>query len=385
PQRVLDKASWQPPVVVIQRAGTFALEDKEQIWADNAASSPYFGRVYTCNVEFRAQTGNASGPIPVMVAYSPDGGDMWVQRHISGNNGGGASFLKHGFLDGCTMRTDSHGVVYLFLARFFAGLPGLGYHAMFKSYDGGRHWTAEQRGPTINDMCYQVDPVYNRCVMDGYAGARIDLSAMPSIDIANGAPSGAGATNTIVDAWSDGSFGFNQEKTLVAWSSNGGQSWSNPVVASLPGDRSMYSAPAISPTGDRVYVMYEGVTSPWRGADMNSPRPYHGVFRSAPFGAAGLGGWSTLYEGPLGDIRATYPGHDIYQERVGDYVYAAASRDYGVGLWTDASRAAVCPAVQDFRARSIASLTRALPAPWPLADCPPTWGNTDIMAVIGAP
>jgi hypothetical protein len=28
--------------------------------------------------------------------------------------------------------------------------------------------------------------------MDGYAGARIDLSAAPSVDIANGAPAGQG-------------------------------------------------------------------------------------------------------------------------------------------------------------------------------------------------
>ncbi len=385
PTSVLDKSSWKPPVVVIQRAGEFALEDKEQIWADNAAASAYFGRVYTCNAEFRAQTGGSGSPVPVMVAYSPDGGDTWVQRKLPGNSGGGFSFFKHGFLDGCTIRTDSNGVVYLFLTHFGVGQPGVGYHALFKSYDGGQHWTDEQRGPSINDMCYQVDPVYGRCVMDGFAGARIDLSAGPSVDIANGAPTGQNATNVIVDAWSDGSFGFNNEKTLVSWSSNGGSTWSTPAVASLPADRTMYSAPAISPAGDRVYVIYQAVTSPWRGADMASERPYHGVFRTATFGGAGLGGWSTLYNGPLGDIRATYPGHDLYQERVGDYVYAAASRSYGAGVWTDASNAEVCGPIQDYRASSLAAGTHALPAPWPLTDCPATFGNTDIMSVSTAP
>ena len=52
PERV-QKSSWMRPNIVIRAAGTFALEDKEQIWADNAASSPYFGHVYTCNAEFR--------------------------------------------------------------------------------------------------------------------------------------------------------------------------------------------------------------------------------------------------------------------------------------------------------------------------------------------
>ncbi len=83
----------------------------------------------------------------------------------------------------------------------------------------------------------------------------------------------------------------------------------------------------------------------------------------------------------MGDIRATYPGHDIYQERVGDYVYGAASRTYGVGLWADASDATVCPAVQAWRAASFAAGERVLPgAPWPLADCPDDWGNVQILA-----
>jgi hypothetical protein len=142
----------------------------------------------------------------------------------------------------------------------------------------------------------------------------------------------------------------------------------------------MYSAPAISPDGSRVYVMYEGPTAPWRGADMSSPRPYHGVFRSAAFGPGGPAGWETLYAGPLGDLRGTYPGHDIYQERVGDYVYAAAAARYGAGVWTDARDAAVCGPVQAYRAASLAAGALALPAPWPLADCPAGFGNTDIWS-----
>jgi hypothetical protein len=221
--------------------------------------------------------------------------------------------------------------------------------------------------------------------MDGYAGARTDLSATPSVDIANGAPTGEGATNEIVDAWSDAPT-LNGEVTKLLWSTDGGKTWQGPAIVSLPGDRPIYSAPAISPTGDRVYVIYEAVTSPWMGTDMTSPRPYHGIFRTAAIGGNGApSGWSTALIGPLGDLRATYPGHDIYQERIGDYVYAAATRTYGLAVWTDASDAAVCPAVQAYRAASIAAGTRALPAPWPLADCPGTFGNTQIQSATTAP
>jgi hypothetical protein len=136
----------------------------------------------------------------------------------------------------------------------------------------------------------------------------------------------------------------------------------------------------VSPAGDRAYVVYEAVTSPWRGSDMTSSRPYHGVFLTAPLSANGPGSWTTLYNGQLGDLRATYPGHHLNQERIGDYVYAAASRSYGVGVWLDARNAAVCSAIQSWRAQSVAAGAPVIPAPWPLSDCPATWGNTDIWA-----
>jgi hypothetical protein len=256
------------------------------------------------------------------------------------------------------------------------GLPTHSFHVVFTSTDGGVSWSKQQTLFRSTDPCYFTDPIYGRCVMDGYAGARTDLSAAPSVDIANGAPTGAGATNTIVDAWVDGT--LNAEKAMVAY--NRGGTWSTPAAVSLAGDRPIYAAPAISPVGDQAYVVYEAVTSPWRGADMTSPRPYHGVFLTSAVPASGVGAWTAAYVGPMGDIRASYPGHDIYQERIGDYVYAAATRTYGVGLYIDASRAAVCSDVQAYRAASLAAGARALPAPYPPDDCPATFGNTDVIA-----
>jgi hypothetical protein len=397
PTSVLNKASWKAPVIVNTHTGQTAFQDKEQIWADNAASSPFFGRVYICNPEFRS-VGQHRGlggnfPAPLTLSYSADGGDTWSTKQITsaGTPGFGPNLWG---LSGCTIRTDSHGVVYVFAEMFqnptIVGLPTRGFHVLFKSFDGGVKWTKAQVVRQITDPCYFIDPVYDRCVLDGFAGARTDLSASPSVDIANGAPTGVGATNQIVDAWADGGTNVNDTTAKLAWSRDGGATWSGPVTVSLAGDRPLYAAPAISPTGDRIYIIYEADTAPWRGADMTSPRPYHGVFLTTPLGVNGapppLGSWSIVYNGSTdtsaghNDLRGTYPGHDIYQERVGDYVYAAATRTYGVSVWTDAQNATVCGPVQTYRATSLAAEKRVLPAPWPLADCPTTFGNTDIWS-----
>jgi hypothetical protein len=388
PTSVLQKNSWQPPVIVSSNQGQTSFQDKEQIWADNASSSAFFGHVYICSNDFRSNAAhqNANAPVPVLVFSSGDGGASWTKTQVTSATTNAHGSAQNGFgYSGCTIRTDSHGVVFLFAERFANpanGLPTHSAHVMFKSFDGGRHWTQPQVIAQVTDPCYFIDPVEGRCVMDGFSGARTDLAASPSVSIANGAPSGAGATDEIVDAWADAPV-LNHEVTNVAFSRDAGASWSAPQSVSLPGDRPLYAAPAIAPNGSRAYVVYEADMAPWAGADFQSPRPYRGVLVSSALDPNGVPtGWLTEFTERPGDLRATYPGHDLYQERVGDYVYAAASNDYGVGVWTSAPDAGVCDAVQSYRARSLAAGHRVLPgAPWPLADCPPNFGNTNIESI----
>jgi hypothetical protein len=382
-----DKSTWKPPVVINTHGGATAFEDKEQIWADNAETSPNFGNVYICNAEFRSLGLHLPGttPAPLKVYTSTDGGTTWRVKQVTPAGSPGRNNPTEWGYSGCTIRTDNHGVVYMFAERFqnpaIVGFPTHGTLVMWKSFDGGKHWTKQDLLHRITDPCYFVDPVYGRCVMDGYAGARSDLASGPSVDIANGAPTGSDATNEIIMNYID-SPTLNHVVSRVEYSTDAGGTWNGPQTVSLPGDRAMYTAPSISPDGRRAYVVYNADVDPWRGADMMSARRYHGVFRQTAVARGGaLTGWRTAYNGPLGDLRASYPGHDIYQERIGDYVYSAASRTYGVGVENDLRNASVCGPVQQYRAESLAAGALALPAPWPIRDCPQTFGNLDIWGV----
>jgi hypothetical protein len=142
---------------------------------------------------------------------------------------------------------------------------------------------------TVVDPCFALnfDGTGNRCVEDGLAVARNDLSASPSVSIANGAPTGTGATNQIVNAWADGRDGLNHEHVLFSTSTGGGLpgTWSAPrAIETSPTDRGYYAAPAISPTGSDVWVVYNAFTTPFR-TNTTSPRGLVGVVEHAPISA----------------------------------------------------------------------------------------------------
>ena len=136
-----DEAAWKLPVIA-SRQTSAQFSDKEQIWADNAASSPFFGNVYVCYADFRGN-GNGFTNQPLMVLtlerrrrqLDPAARSRPATNNIHSKNGFGRS--------GCTVRTDSHGVVYVFTFQFgFSADDGrAGQIQMIKSFDGGKHWT----------------------------------------------------------------------------------------------------------------------------------------------------------------------------------------------------------------------------------------------------
>src|SRR6266480_2100022 len=384
---VSDKNNWKVPVLVSKQSST-TFSDKEQIWADNAESSPFFGNCYLCWAAFRSLSSGNGSPQPLAVATSRDGGDTWTVNQVTPASNNPFN-MKQGFgRSGCTVRTDSNGVVYVLANQFAVGMPGQGSHILVKSFDGGKSWTKPQNIGLAVDTCFSVqfDGTGFRCVEDGLAGARDDLGSAPSIDIANGAPTGADATNEIVRTWVDGRDGVNHEHVFVSYSTNGGDTWSAPAATETADDRGYYSAIAISPKGTDAYLVYNAFTTPLRN-DTTSSRGLVGVVKHADIGANGApGAWSELHRGATGDPRGSSQ-NNLWLEFLGDYVYAVATNTYGAAVWNDTRNAVDCPVIDTWRAAAQLAIQNGTPVPAkpaPEQDCPhppptSTFGNSDIF------
>src|SRR5207245_10408247 len=78
------------------------------------------------------------------------------------------------------------------------------FELMSTSNNGGTSWSRPTPVAGPVNQPGALDPVQGRPVIDGVAGARSDLAPAPSVDIANGAPTGADATNRIVMSYVSG-------------------------------------------------------------------------------------------------------------------------------------------------------------------------------------
>ena len=370
--------AWKPPVIVSkQNAALFS--DHEMVAVDDATSSPFFGHVYVCNAAFRSQEIGGL-PEPIVVNSSADGGDTWITRQLSpsvNNN-------TIGGRQDCAVNTDSKGTLYVFWDGIDPKTKTLAIF-MIRSFDGGQSFERPARVVT-HIVTTGLRDFTGDLTFDGQAGARD--GSFPTVDIANGAPTGADATDEIVLAWSNGPTPSDthpgpNEQVKVMTSSDGGVTWTSSGVASPTSDRPDFPAMAISPDGTDAYLTYMNFLQPWQSTN-TAPRLFQGVVRHAEVDPAtgAIGGWSDIHRGPTGDARGS-SANALIDEFLGDYDYAFATRDSVTVAWNDARNAADCPSIDAYR-DDVASGDAAGAAsdptrPAPEQDCPATFGNTDIF------
>ena len=183
------------------------------------------------------------------------------------------------------------------------------------------------------------DPVQGDVSFDGVTGAR--TNSFPSVDIANGAPTGADATNVLSITWADAGEGLNKERALVSLSGDGGNTWTAPVDTAASGDRPDFPAVALAPDGSEIYEVYDGFLQPFQ-TDNSQPRLFQGVVRAAPLSGTTAGAFVTLGRGEAGDARAS-SANALEAEFLGDYNYVEATRTGAVAVYNDARSGAAAP------------------------------------------
>jgi hypothetical protein len=371
-------AAWKAPVIVTKQNATL-FSDHEMIAVDDASSSPFFGHVYVCDAAFRSQE-IGGFPEPIVLNSSADSGETWTTRQVSpavdNNTIGGRQ--------DCAVNTDSKGTVYVFWDGIDPRTKTLAIF-MIRSFDGGRTFVRPAQIVT-HIVTTGIPDFTGDHTFDGQAGARD--GSFPTVDIANGAPTGADATDEIVLAWSNGptpsdtSPGPN-EQVKVMTSTNGGGSWATSGVASPASDRPDFPAIAISPDGTDAYLTYMAFMQPWQSTN-TTPRLFQGVVRHADVNPAtgAIGAWSDIHRAPTGDARGS-SANALVDEFLGDYDYTFATNDFVVAVWNDARNAADCPAIDAYRDDvadgTAAGVSTDPTRPAPEQDCPATFGNTDIF------
>jgi BNR repeat-like domain len=360
-------SAWSAPAIVSQaRQSSTTFSDKPTVWADNASSSPFFGRVYVCYTQFKSQQVN--GPAPVAVSHSSDGGVTWtrpVTLSASANNKNGTG------RQGCVVKTDSKGRAYVL---FESTKQGNSVQLLDRSDDGGTKWDTPRAIADVVDVG-QIDPVSGDPVFDGVAGARTD--SFPSMDIANGAPTGTGATDTIGVVWSDARDGTGHEQARATFSTDRGDTWSTARNIAESGDRPDFPAIALSPDGAHVYLTYDNFTKGFQ-TDLSATRPMQGKVRAGTV----TGSFSTKFTGPTGDARGS-SANALDGEFIGDYNWIVATNSFAVAVYNDVRNAVECPAVDTWR-QALANGSTP-PQPSPATSCLVGFGNSDIFAAKVTP
>ena len=164
---------------------------------------------------------------------------------------------------------------------------------------------------------------------------------------------------------------------LVAKSTDGGLTWSTPVVAgNVPGSSAFFSSITVAPDGT-VDVVFQALTDVPAGT---APGPGVVSYDSYLTQLADQGAtWSspvtisTASSDPDGSST-----NSLRAQFLADYITAVADSLHMYAVWTDSRNATPGAAVDAFRAGTG-------PKPDVITRCPTTFGNTEIFIGIVSP
>jgi len=336
--------TWSDPVLATNKTNPVDFNDKETIWVDRSAASPFNGNVYVSWTLFVGVPGTAE---PIMFTRSTDGGKTWspaAKLSASYNN------RSIGGRQGSTIRTDAAGNVYVI---WESGVTINGFktdaQVFAKSTDGGATFSR----PAV------IAPVHD--LPSPLPGSSFRNDSFPAADI--------GPNGTVYVGWADYQAGHSS--IVVSRSSNGGASWTTPAVAlDVAGRSGFFPGVAVSPDGSKVTVATQALddvsagTAPGPGVvsyDSYLAESVNGSGFSAPVRISS--------ESSDPDVSST---NSLAAQFQGDYNTLISDNTSAWFIWTDGRNGATCDAVDAFRAGTA-------PKPSVPDSCPGNFGNTDIF------
>ena len=366
-------ATWSAPVLATTKDNPNDFNDKESIWVDNLASSPYFGRVYVSWTEFRSA---ASGSEPIMVTISTDGGSSFgapKQLSPAGNNGTGNG------RQGSAVRTGPDGSVYVAWEQGFNQVVAI-------SRDGGNQWS---RPAVIGPVADIADPI---------PGANFRTNSFPSIAADPNVNS-----STLYAAWVNRT--STSGRVVVSTSTDKGKTWGPPTTVSTAAEGYAFFQGLDVASNGRVDIGYQALKAANAATYGTGNATIQSWYVSKPV--------SGVWTAPLkvsneASDPAASAQNNLARQFWGDYSTLVSTASNAFFIYTDSRNGAGCTDVDAYQhfvdgssvARSdmadrIASRLGQDPAVEPVAKpAPPTacspsgtkrFGNTDVMVSVITP
>jgi hypothetical protein len=360
-----DGATWSAPVAATTTDNKSDFDDHEWIAVDKGAASPFFGQLYMFWADF-CNTCSGNGRVKLFVASSGDEGRTWTKAvRVSG-----AAFnLVQGQTETGQIIVATDGTVEAFWtdhADSKGKFPST--QVVVVSRDGGKTFGAPIPVEGVTDYPltgtpFDVVDLFNR--VPGMS-ARVDCYPHPAAD-----PTSA----RVYAVWCDFSGGVG---TVRGAYSDDGEHWTSlGVVAQVSGRNAFFPAIDVSPKG-LVVVGFDALTAPPRSDPFQTGAQVYDYYE--------VQGGPARFSAPL-RVSAVSSNpeasgyNNLLEQFIGDYTDVVAGPTSSFLVWTDASGAAVCPAVSAYRSQVYSGSKKAV-APNPDTACATGFGNTDTVVAV---
>jgi hypothetical protein len=329
-------------------------DDKDAITADANPNSPFHDTVYAAWTKFAKPGGHGFGGDQIFFSRSTDGGASFsnplpISPGHNNNHVGGRQ--------GAAVKVGPDGTVYVV---WLDSVNKQTVERLSISHDGGK--TFPKQNITVATV---TDDGVNPAPGSSF---RQDARTFPSFSIA--------PDDTLYVAWSNrtGDPTNGHAVVLVTKSTNGGLSWSTPVMAAdVSGRSAFFASVTTDPSGnvDVAFLALDDVptgTAPGAGVVHYDAYLVRSTTGGATFSSPAV--ISTASSDPDGSST-----NSLTAQFLGDYITAVADSSHVYAVWTDSRNAKSCAAVDAFRAGTAG-------APDVITQCPTTFGNTDIFLGI---